>query len=318
MTAEYGAATQLEKIDMLDFADVIAINKFDKRGSLDALRDVRRAVPAQPQPVRGRRRGAAGLRHHRLAVQRPRRQPPLRGAGRARLDELAGRAPLDGAGDRATSRPHPVIPPERVRYLAEIVENSRAEDRRIAGAVRAGQPALPAARRRSAELRGARAGGPRRAARHWRPPPATRRPACAELVEQYRAPARRSWRPTARRLLEEWPALVERYRADEFRYEVRDKVIAQPLVTALAQRHAHPAGLPAALARLGRHPALAADRERARAATRTPPASSRSSARARIPRACSPARAAPSAPTTASTTCRWACPRSACPRRSTR
>ena len=42
MTAEYGAATQLEKIDMLDFADVIAINKFDKRGSLDALRDVRK------------------------------------------------------------------------------------------------------------------------------------------------------------------------------------------------------------------------------------------------------------------------------------
>ena len=42
MTAEYGAATQLEKIDMLDFADLIAINKFDKRGALDALRDVRK------------------------------------------------------------------------------------------------------------------------------------------------------------------------------------------------------------------------------------------------------------------------------------
>ena len=42
MTPEYGAATQLEKIDMLDFADIIAINKFDKRGSLDALRDVKK------------------------------------------------------------------------------------------------------------------------------------------------------------------------------------------------------------------------------------------------------------------------------------
>src|SRR5690606_15320433 len=42
MTSDYGAATQLEKSDMLDFADVIAINKFDKRGSLDALRDVRK------------------------------------------------------------------------------------------------------------------------------------------------------------------------------------------------------------------------------------------------------------------------------------
>ena len=42
MTPEYGAATQLEKIDMLDFADIIALNKFDKRGALDALRDVRK------------------------------------------------------------------------------------------------------------------------------------------------------------------------------------------------------------------------------------------------------------------------------------
>ena len=44
MTAEYGAATQLEKIDMLDFADLVAINKFDKRGGADALRDVRKQV----------------------------------------------------------------------------------------------------------------------------------------------------------------------------------------------------------------------------------------------------------------------------------
>lgn len=44
MTAEYGAATQLEKIDMLDYADLVAINKFDKRGSLDAMRDVKKQV----------------------------------------------------------------------------------------------------------------------------------------------------------------------------------------------------------------------------------------------------------------------------------
>src|SRR3954451_16589968 len=42
MTPEFGAATQLEKIDMLDFADVVALNKFDKRGAMDALRDVRK------------------------------------------------------------------------------------------------------------------------------------------------------------------------------------------------------------------------------------------------------------------------------------
>ena len=47
MTPEFGAATQLEKIDMLDFADVIALNKFDKRGALDAIRDVKKQYQAQ-------------------------------------------------------------------------------------------------------------------------------------------------------------------------------------------------------------------------------------------------------------------------------
>ena len=49
MTPEFGAASQLEKIDMLDFADFVAINKFDRKGALDALRDVAQAGPAQPR-----------------------------------------------------------------------------------------------------------------------------------------------------------------------------------------------------------------------------------------------------------------------------
>ncbi len=62
MTPEFGAATQLEKIDMLDFADLVAINKFDKRGALDALRDVKKQymrnhnlwdVPQEDLPVYG-------------------------------------------------------------------------------------------------------------------------------------------------------------------------------------------------------------------------------------------------------------------------
>ena len=80
MTPEFGAASQLEKIDMLDFADFVAINKFDRRGAEDALRDVRRQVPAQPQALRRRGRGDAGLRHHRLALQRRRRHRALSGA----------------------------------------------------------------------------------------------------------------------------------------------------------------------------------------------------------------------------------------------
>ena len=59
MTPEYGAATQLEKIDMLDFADVIALNKFDKRGALDALRDVKKQFQ----------------RNHKLFEQDPEKMP---------------------------------------------------------------------------------------------------------------------------------------------------------------------------------------------------------------------------------------------------
>ena len=69
MTPEYGAASQLEKIDMLDFADLVAINKFDRRGAIDALRDVRQAIPAQSRTFRGIPGRHAGLWHHRIQVQ---------------------------------------------------------------------------------------------------------------------------------------------------------------------------------------------------------------------------------------------------------
>jgi methylmalonyl-CoA mutase len=54
MTPEFGAASQLEKIDMLDFAEFVAINKFDRKGALDALRDVRQAGAAQPRGLHRR------------------------------------------------------------------------------------------------------------------------------------------------------------------------------------------------------------------------------------------------------------------------
>ena len=69
MTAEYGAATQLEKIDMLDFADLVAINKFDKAGSLDALRDVRKQYRRNRQLWDAADETPADLRHHRGTVQ---------------------------------------------------------------------------------------------------------------------------------------------------------------------------------------------------------------------------------------------------------
>ena len=72
MTPEYGAASQLEKIDMLDFADVVAINKFERRGAEDARRDVCAAVGAQPGGIRCRLAGHARVRHQRCPLQRRR------------------------------------------------------------------------------------------------------------------------------------------------------------------------------------------------------------------------------------------------------
>lgn len=124
MTAEYGAATQLEKIDMLDFADVIAINKFDKRGSLDALRDVRKQfkrnhqrfdAPDESLPVHGTIASQFGDTGTNTLYRRL-------------IDTLVQKtgAPLQSSLELETgdSHKHAVLPPDRVRYLAEIAESS--------------------------------------------------------------------------------------------------------------------------------------------------------------------------------------------------
>lgn len=128
MTPEYGAATQLEKIDMLDFADVIAINKFDKRGALDALRDVKKQFQ----------------RNHKLFDQDVDTMPvygtiasqfndPGVNALYARLiDTLNSKTGSDFQTSYTTSEELSekiyIIPPKRIRYLSEISENNRSYD----------------------------------------------------------------------------------------------------------------------------------------------------------------------------------------------
>ena len=127
MTPEYGAASQLEKIDMLDFADFVAINKFDRRGAEDALRDVSKQYQRNRQAF-GRAPdtmpvfGTIAARFNDDGVT------ALYQAIRARLGELGlklapGRWPVVNL--RASSRVTSVVPPARVRYLAEIAETVR-------------------------------------------------------------------------------------------------------------------------------------------------------------------------------------------------
>ena len=131
MTPEYGAATQLEKIDMLDFADIIALNKFDKRGALDAIRDVKKQykrnhnlwdIADENIPVFGT-----------IASQ-------FNDPGMNRLYKAVMNKMVDKTGNNALasqffiteemSEKIYIIPPSKTRYLSEISENNRSYDKR--------------------------------------------------------------------------------------------------------------------------------------------------------------------------------------------
>ncbi|OWP63081.1 methylmalonyl-CoA mutase [Hymenobacter amundsenii] len=128
MTPEYGAATQLEKIDMLDFADVIALNKFDKRGALDALRDVRKQYQrnhglwdkqTDTMPVFG-------------TIASQFNDPGMNRLYRAVLATIEERTGHAFASKLETSVEDSekiyIIPPHRTRYLSEIAETNRQYD----------------------------------------------------------------------------------------------------------------------------------------------------------------------------------------------
>ena len=128
MTPEYGAATQLEKIDMLDFADVIAINKFDKKGAIDALRDVKKQfrrnhnnweIKDEEIPVFG-------------TIASQFNDPGTNELYQKLIETITEKTKADfkstldlKTGD---SEKIYIIPPKRVRYLSEIVENNKRFD----------------------------------------------------------------------------------------------------------------------------------------------------------------------------------------------
>ncbi len=128
MTPEFGAATQLEKIDMLDFADLVALNKFDKRGALDAIRDVKKQYQ----------------RNHNLWDENPDsmpvfgtiasqfNDPGMNTLYKAIMDKIVEKTNSDLQSTfqitREMSEKIFVIPPHRTRYLSEIAENNRKYD----------------------------------------------------------------------------------------------------------------------------------------------------------------------------------------------
>jgi isobutyryl-CoA mutase len=216
MTSEFGAASQLEKIDMLDFADLVAVNKYDKRGSEDAVRHVRKQVqrnrkafdqPADTMPVYGtiaarfNDDGVTALYHGMLQ----------------RLVELTGkhwpsRRPCPQ--EKVSTSKTIVIPPRRIHYLAEIAAAVHAyhqTSREQAAAVRRVWHLEQSARALEQE-----------------PVDAAGDPLPGRLREEIEK-ARRFVDPETIRLLDQWRQIRARYGQEELVYEVRGRQVHTPL-----------------------------------------------------------------------------------------
>ena len=282
MTPEFGAASQLEKIDMLDFADVVVINKFDRQGGRDALRDVAKQIQrnrlafaqtTEAMPVFGSiaaRFNDDGVTAVYREIVRQLNERGL-GAWETTAPQIAGRSSEPGAG---------IVPAARRRYLAEIAETVRGYHRTVAEQV--------AAARDCQHLREARPPAARGGARAIRPPSRCCWP--RPTTSSTRAAAR-CWR-CGRRSSTPTPARNTSCACATRRSARRW----------LRPRSPAPAS-PRCRCRAGATTARSCRGCCARtcpAASPIPPASSPSSARARIRRGCSPAKAIRSAPTPAS------------------
>ena len=220
MTPEYGAATQLEKIDMLDFADIIALNKFDKRGALDALRDIKK------QYKRNRGMFEAGDDevpvYGTVASQfNDRGMTQLYNAVITELNEKAqvnvGEL-LPIAGTLAEKKR--VIPGSRIRYLSEISENNRSYDvwvekqSSVAQKLYGLEQAIEAAKTSSSDNGNELA---------------------SQLAVLYKK-IELDLDPKNKVLLEQWATKVQRYKDAEFKFKVRNKELSiQTHTTSLAQ-----------------------------------------------------------------------------------
>ncbi len=216
MTPEYGAATQLEKIDMLDFADMIAINKFDKRGSLDALRDVKKQY----------------MRNHQLwetkvedlpvfgTIASQFNDPGMNTLYRNLMNKIVERTGADLQSDfdsdNEMSEKIFIIPPKRTRYLSEISESNRQYDRwvdaqcALASKLYGLQQSIDILKKKDQNDGNI---------------------ALVAGLEKAYEDAALDLDGRCRRILDEWQDKKAAYAADEFVYKVRDREIRVPTFT---------------------------------------------------------------------------------------
>ena len=211
MTPEYGAASQLEKIDMLDFADLVIINKFDRRGAEDALRDVAKQVQRNrgafdvapdTMPVYG----TIASQYNDLGVD------AAYLALMAAVDERRGRthtSKVPDPGVRCSPPQRRIIPPGRLRYLGDISDAVRSYHNWV-NAQADSADALQAVDT-TASILGESA---------------------ADALGETRDTLASALDPAAKAALEEWDAMQDAYGGDTFTYSVRGKDIEQPLTDA--------------------------------------------------------------------------------------
>jgi methylmalonyl-CoA mutase len=214
MTPEFGAASQLEKIDMLDFAEFVAINKFDRKGAADALRDVakqvqrnRSAFDRRPEemPVFGTM--ASRFNDDGVTALYQALAPRLAALG---LKLAEGRLPA--VDTRHSTHQAPVVPPARVRYLADIADGVRAYKRRAAVQARLA--------REVQQLR--------ESSRMLHEAIPTKFKARRALEEQAQI-REAQMDPGARKLLAMWPDMRRAYAGDEYVVRIRDREIRTAL-----------------------------------------------------------------------------------------
>ncbi|SEK69383.1 methylmalonyl-CoA mutase [Roseateles sp. YR242] len=214
MTPEFGAASQLEKIDMLDFAEFVAINKFDRKGAADAWRDVAKQVQRnreawgrkpEEMPVFGTM--ASRFNDDGVTALYQALKPRLAALG---LSLSAGRLPL--ADTRFSTHQTPIVPPARARYLAEIADAVRAYKRRAQAQARLAREVQQL--QASAAMLGEADAAADVSALH----------ALAE-DRQARLDA------DARGLLARWPEVQQAYAGDDYVVKIRDREQRTALVS---------------------------------------------------------------------------------------
>lgn len=203
MTPEFGAASQLEKIDMLDFADVVAVNKLDRKGGLDAIRDVRKQVQRNRQDFSASTDqmpvfGAIASRFNDLGITAL-YQELIKQFSEKGFNHFTSTIPL--LESRVSEPGDAIVPPERQRYLADISETVRDYHSTIAA-----QSKLARERQQLSASKDMLGG------KH-------------DDLDGLIAEREEALDPRCRKLLENWPKVKESYSGDEYVVKIRDREI---------------------------------------------------------------------------------------------